>query len=114
MGQLKLHASSLIESIMATIIIVLSFGIGMLIFMNILSSEQVFAKAKADAVLHALLEETKQKKSYLTEVFEKDGLKITKSMTRYDNLEDTFILELTAFSNQEKLHSIQEIIYYPQ
>ena len=61
----KIKASSLIETIVAMIVLVLVFLFSVMIVNNVMQSAFLGAKTKATLKMYTLLEETKRDKSYL-------------------------------------------------
>ncbi|MEM9821103.1 MAG: hypothetical protein AAF985_08530, partial [Bacteroidota bacterium] len=72
----RLPASSIVESITAMLIILISFGAGMSIYLNIMSNDQVLAKDRANTLLHHHLEQILQQKTYIDQRLEMQGMLI--------------------------------------
>lgn len=111
----KLKAISVVESMVAMVLIVLSFGAGMALFLQVMTTDRLTSNTKARVVLNQVLVETKQSQSYLDETLERQGLTIEKKIIPYETRTDTYIINLEALdSKYEQLVQIREIVYLPQ
>ena len=109
---MRLKATSIVESITAMIIILLSFGIGMMIYMNVLRSEKLVSKVRASIVLNEVLRKTKEKKTFKSNTVVIENLKIIKSVSNYSDLIDTYNIKLEAFNPKGELTlTINEIVF---
>jgi len=109
---MRLKATSIVESITAMVIILLSFGVGMMIYMNVLRSEKLVSKAKASLVLNQILGKTKEEQTFRNEKINKDFLKIIKSVSNYPDVTDAYAIKLEAFNMKgESILIIKEIIF---
>jgi len=110
----KLPGFTIVESIIALVIILVSFGIGMLIYLNIISSEQISASSLAHIKLAGVLAETKKEQSYTDKKIDFENIIIIKKISPYSLGESTYQIHLSAFDHQNKLLAeINEIIYLP-
>lgn len=107
----KVNASSLFETIVALMVIVLVFGIAMTMYVNILRTSSSLAELKAAQRLEALAKETKEKRSYFDEYFEEDAFVIEKRVGKYMDREGVLLLNFEAFDKSKKrLAERKEII----
>ena len=105
---------TIVESMTAMLLIVLSFGIGMMIYLNILSSEQVVARTRANLILHQVVEQTRLQNRYIDETLEIEGLLIEKQISDYGALPDNYLLHLQAFDGRDQLlGEIKQVLYLP-
>lgn len=110
----QLPAFTIAESITAMVIIMLSFGTGMMIYFNILTSEKLVAKNNAYLTLAEILAQTKSEEQYIDEQFEVDHLIIEKKIIEYKQGESAHIIQLKAFnSKNDKLAELKEIVHIP-
>lgn len=110
----KLPAHSIVEAMVAMMIIMLSFGIGMSIYLNILTAERTIAKTNVNVILNDLLEQTKLEDSFIDETTKSRIGIIEKSITKYNENESTYLLELKFYDHQKSLiHELREILYLP-
>ena len=111
----KLKAISVVESMVAMVLIVLSFGAGMALFLQVMTTDRLTSHTRARVVLQQVMVETKQTQRYLNETLELEGLTIEKKIETYPAGTDTYVLHLQAMdSKYEQLVHIREILYLPQ
>lgn len=92
----KLNASSLLETIVALMVVMLVFGIAMTIYVNVMRNSSSLAEVKASLRLDVLAKETKEKKAFFDENFEEEQVDFEKRVTKYQNKEGLLLLELEA------------------
>jgi hypothetical protein len=99
----KIKASSLIEVVVAMVIMVITFGVGMMIYHNILRSGINLQKVKAEHLLYKVTEKTIESKSFFDEDFIEGALLVRKKVGSYQNNASLLLLELQVFTKEEKL-----------
>lgn len=99
----KIRATTLIEAIIAMLIIVIAYGIGLMIFMNVSKSASSGLKLKATLQLESVLSQTKKDAKYLDEEIETDNLKIEKTVTKYEGNKSLNVLHIRVLSKDNKL-----------
>ncbi len=114
-GLIKMHgrieASSLVETVVAMIIILSVFGISMMVYMNVVKTGINLSNLNASLQLNELAEKTKKEKLYVDQTIESKGFSIQKKITKYNHDENLLLLEITAKDNGDKiLASRKEII----
>jgi len=80
---MKIKAFTIIESMMALIVIMISFTAGIVLYLNTLKADLFPLKTKVQNVLHGLLLETKEKQRFIDETIKREGLIIEKSIHPY-------------------------------
>lgn len=109
---MRLKATSIVESITAMVIILISFGVGMMIYMNVLRSEKLISKAKANLILNQVLGKTIEEKAFKNEKINKGNLRIIRSVSNYPDAPDAYAIKLEAFNmKEESILVIKEIIF---
>lgn len=98
-----MKSSSLIEVIVAMVIMVITFGVGMMIYHNILKSGTNLQNIKAEMLLSKVFEETSQLKSYFDEDINEGELIVKKKVGKYPNNSSLLLLEIQVYSKEEKL-----------
>ncbi len=98
----SIKASSLFETIVALMVIMIVFGIAMTIYVNVMRNSTSLSELKASLRLDELARETKEKKSYFDEKFEDESTLIEKKVTKYKDKEGLFLLDLQAFDKTNK------------
>ncbi len=110
-SQLSLKASTLVETIMAMVIIVIAFGTAMLLYMQVTNGEQLLARSQAHILLKQVAEEAKIQKEFKTASFEHQGLRIKKQFQPYSNYPGAFLMNLEALGPRgEVLATYREIV----
>ena len=109
---MRLKATSIVESITAMVIILLSFGVGMMIYMNVLRSEKLISKARANLILNQVLSKTKEEKSFKNEKMNNEHIRIIKSVSNYPDALKAHAIKLEAFNTKgEFILVIKEIVF---
>lgn len=107
----SLQGSSIVETITALLIIVISFGAGMSIYLNIITNEQTVSKTKANIILETMMTETIKQRRYLDETVHLHGLAIERTISPFPEEENHRICALTAYhQNGQQIHSIKRVI----
>lgn len=110
----RLKATTLVESMVAMTLIVVSFGIGMSIHLNVLNGSQVEQKTQAHALLVNVLEGSRKTMSFEEETIEEGGMLVTKAFSPYPGFQNAYLLELKAFDgNSNFITEVKEVIYLP-
>jgi hypothetical protein len=99
----KWKASSLIEVIVAMVVMVITFGIGMMIYHNILNSGINLQNIKAEMLLSKVSEETSLLKSYFDEDIIEGELLVRKKVGKYTDNASLLLVEIQVYSKDEKL-----------
>src|SRR5688572_7097098 len=90
----RIPGATLIEVIVALVIIMIIFGIAMMIYINVLNSSTSAGVANANLLLKEISEETIVTKRYFDEQINNNELIIVKSVKKYNNLEGLIHLHL--------------------
>ena len=107
----KINASTLVESLIAMVVVVISFGIATTIYVNVLSSGEEFQRLKAVAILQKIAMETKQNRLYLDDNIVVDQFIVEKKVISYNGQKHLFQLKLKAYVQKEKqLDEYNELI----
>lgn len=113
--QKELPAVSIVESMVAMVLIILSFGAGMAIFLQVMTTDKISSKTKARVLLNRVLAETKYTATFIDETIEESGLTIEKKILPNAFATDTYIISLRALDPKyQQLVEVREIIYWPQ
>lgn len=117
---MKLDAFTIVESIMAMIVIMISFTAGMTVYLSILKGDAFPLKTKAENILNLLFLETKNQKHFLDETLNQDGFVIEKKVLRYKtfhgifNQENIYQISFKAYASDETLIAEQEhLVFIP-
>lgn len=108
----KAKASTLMETLIAMVVIVLCFSLGLLIYMNVVSSENRMQKFHANLLLKNIAAEVQKENEFIDVEIETDGLTVKQSIKKYESAENLFQLTLTAFDKKNRLIAAhREIIF---
>lgn len=80
---MKTPAFTIVESMMALIVIMISFTAGMTLYLNLLKGDAFPLKTKVNTILNNVLIETKEEQRFLDESLTIDGLLIEKTVQPY-------------------------------
>lgn len=109
---MRLQATSIVESITAMVIILLSFGVGMMIYMNVLRSEHLISKTSAYVILSQALNKTIQKEEFDDAKFQEGGLWIVRTFKKHSTYQDIYTVQLEAFDAKGKsILILKELIF---
>jgi type II secretory pathway component PulJ len=107
----RISGSTILEVVIAMVIIIMVFGIAMMIYANVMRMSLSTKKIKAQAVLRETLLQIEQTKDYNAQALTTDDFRIESEIKPY--LEDTLLNEvhLTAYDlNQQKIMELQKVI----
>src|SRR5688572_14613462 len=92
----KLRGSTLIESIVAMVLLMVCLGIATMIYVNVIESGNSRQKFHAYALIHQVSVQAKIQKKYIDEEREEEGLVMKKTIAKYGGMEKTYIMKITA------------------
>lgn len=102
-NNIKLNASSLLETILALLITMLVFGIASMIYVNVLKSGVSLSGLSHRLMLEKMAEETKQKKTYVSERFTEDNFIVDKTIEPYSLQSGLLLLTISLYDSKETL-----------
>lgn len=107
----KLKAGTLIESLIAMVIILICMGIATIIYANVLNSDKHRQELKAMLILNEELAETKKERTFLNQEKEMGEWRLKKSVQFYEQTENVFKLSLSVVDIAgEKIAELNELI----
>jgi len=107
----RIQASTLVESLIAMVVVVISFGIATTVYINVLSSGEEVQKLKSMAILQKIAVEVKQDHLFLDDDLKEGEFVIEKKIVSYNGQKYLFHLKLKAFSkNSKQLAEYNELI----
>ncbi|MDN3580780.1 hypothetical protein [Mucilaginibacter flavus] len=108
-GMLK--GATIMEVVVAMVIIVVVFGMAMMIFANVTNQGLSDKKIRAQATLQGILLQAEQSRQLPEEAFNQDGFRIIPTTTEVENEPGLTELHLTAFDdNQQEIATVAEIM----
>ncbi len=99
----KIKASTLIEALVAMVIVMTCFGIASMIYVNVLNADNNRIQLNAHLLVHELAQKAKETNSFLDEKIETNGLIIQKSVEPYHDIPNLNVLKYIAVDKKGKL-----------
>lgn len=107
----KVKASTLVESIIAMLIVTIVFSMALVLMLNISKNSNNSLKTKAYILANDVLVKTKSEKSYLDQEFNYGNITIKKMLVEYENNEELFLLNISTYDlRNHKLFEQNELI----
>jgi Tfp pilus assembly protein PilV len=114
MAAIKLKAATLMEALIAMVVVLVCCGIASMIFVNVMRSGNQRAKLHAHLLLNETAVKAREEKKFLDEVIESDNLVIKKSVVPYRDNASITVLTLDAMDENDKiLETYKELICIP-
>lgn len=109
-----IKCSTLVETLVAMIIVMLSFGIGLMIYLNITQSEGFSQKIKARLQMNQISVETIEKNLLMDEEYKKETIKIKKTIKPYEpDSPNLKLILLEAFDGTgKKIEERKELFFF--
>lgn len=98
----RLKATTLIESMIAMVIIVASMGIATLTYLNVMRSDEQRLQLKANQLLNQEAFQLKKDKNFVDEEKQMDGWTIKKTVEKYKETENLYQLTLSITNEKGK------------
>src|SRR5688572_23130512 len=110
----KLKGATLIESLVAMVIMVLFFGIATMVYLNVINADKHRQKLKITLLLDDLAHQTKLSNALFDQSLKTEDLQIMQSIVTYNNSEHLSVLSIKAFDlNGKLLAERNELIVTP-
>jgi len=107
----KVKASTMVETIVAMVIIMISMGIGLALFSNLSRDVNDKLRIEAEIKVNSLAVETKLKKEYSDTEIESDNLRIERSIKEYKKTSRIKVLLIEAYSlSGKKICDYKELV----
>lgn len=108
----KLQGATLLESIVAMVLLMVCLGIATLVYVNVVGSGNSRQKFHAYVLIHQVAAQARIQRNYLDEEQEMAGITVTKKISKYAGMEKTYTMKITATDlNGEVLAEQKEIIW---
>lgn len=101
----KLKGTTLIESLIAMVVVMLCFGIATTVYVNVITSGNQVQKLKSQLLLKKIASETKQNRLFLDKKTSSDEIIVEKKIIQYGGMKNLLQLNLKAYTKNEKLLS---------
>ena len=111
----QIKGSTLIETLVAMIVILISWVFCGIIFANILNSGNNHQTFRAHTLLNQIAIKTKSEKKFIDETLEDNNIAIQKSIRSYNGIKDLYLQSITATDDMGKvLAEYKELIFIPE
>ena len=108
---IKIKASTLVEAIIAMLIVTIAFSLALMLMLNISKNSNNSLKIKAYILANDIMVKTKSEKLYFDQEFDYGNITIKKTVIEYENNEELFQLNVSAFdSRNHKLFEQNELL----
>jgi type II secretory pathway pseudopilin PulG len=105
------NASTILEVVIAMVLIVVVFSIAMMIFANVTSSSLSVKKIRAQAVLHEALLNAEKKGDSTSLSLNIEDFRIEQAIKPYHQTNQLYEIHLTAYdANQQKVTELEKVI----
>ncbi|MFI5219202.1 MAG: prepilin-type N-terminal cleavage/methylation domain-containing protein [Bacteroidia bacterium] len=110
----KINGSTLIETLVAMVIIIICFGIGTVIYSNVINSVDFRQRLHASMVLNEVSIQSKKDNNYVDNDYEIENLVVKKKINRFMESDDLLQMTLSAYNGKGKLIAQhKEVIFIP-
>ena len=118
----RLKAASIVETIVAILLVFIAFGIGISIYLNVLRTDALVARSKAASILERIAMNAASEDRFIDETITEGDFRIEKKIEKYkfvgtgnQRAEDMFMMHLQVYDIQDQLvFERQSLIYYPK
>lgn len=107
----KLKASTLVETLIAMVIIMGAFALGSIIFMTVFSSGKSGQELSADIILSNIVHDSYANNHFIDELIEIDNFQIEKTIERAEK-GTAQVMTCTAYDQQGKLIAERKDVVY--
>lgn len=106
----KIRAFTILESMVAIVIVMIVFGLSSVVIINISSTGITKEKQQAFTLVQQLRNETLQQSRFIDESIELENLIIEKTILDYSTSSELKILLIIAYRGKEKLFESKELV----
>lgn len=107
----KLKASTLVESIIAMVIITLCLSIGVMIYINVINADKQLSSQKASFILANEANRIKTEKNFISTTTNINEWMIEKDISKYEGTENVYLLKLILKDANNKVISIHNELF---
>lgn len=108
---MKLRGSTLVESLVALLVIVTIVAISLIILVNSAKTSTNDLELKGMVYADFLISESIAKKDFNSEVITKDGVEFEKSISFVNRYNGILKIEITARANENEFYNTERFIY---
>ena len=114
MVKVKLKGTTIVEALIALVVIAVAFGAGMMTVERMWNTQRMAMNYRVQRTVESLAIEVKQQQQYSDETHVFDDFTVEQSIQFYQNNSQIIQLSLMAYDFEERLiHEQHELIYSP-
>lgn len=107
----QVKASTILEVVIAMVLIVVVFSIAMMIFANVTSSSLSVKKIRAQAILHETLLNAEKTGNTVSQSLIVEDFRIEEEIKPYNQMSQLYDIHLAAYDgNQQKITELEKVI----
>lgn len=107
----EVKASTILEVVIAMVLIVIVFSIAMMIFANVTSSSLSVKKMRAQAILQEALLNAEKSTDPTSQSLNVEDFRIEQEVKPYNQMSQLYDIHLTAYDgNQQKITELEKVI----
>lgn len=99
----KITASTLIESLIAMVVVMISFGVATTIYLNVMGAGKEQQKLKSRLIVEQLAFEAKKKHLFIDEKLSVGGFVVEKKVSHYKGKDNLVCLQFIVLDGNEKV-----------
>lgn len=108
----QLKANTLVETMVAMVIITTAFAVGMLIYINIVTGTGGTIKIKAHMLAKNTIANSLSNEAYIDQAWEIDNLKVQQALLDYNKSDQVKLLQVDVFSSDQKILATEKRIIH--
>jgi type II secretory pathway pseudopilin PulG len=107
----RIKAFTLVESLVAMVLVVFSMGFATVVYVNVVDSDRQLKQQRAILILDKYALETKEEKQFIDDLIKLDDYYIEKTLEKYANTENLYLFKLVLLDlNKNRIYSRSELI----
>lgn len=106
----NLNAVSIIETLVALAILTISFGVGMLVYLNVITNDSIILKTRAGILAEDIANQAIKNQRFLNETFEIQNLVVKKIIRPFNESNDLLRLQVTVYKDQQLIETYNQLI----
>jgi len=107
----EVKASTILEVVIAMVLIVVVFSIAMMIFANVTSSSLSVKKIRAQAILNETLLNAEKTGNTVSQSLNVEDFRVEQEIKPYNQISQLYDIHLTAYDgNQQKITELEKVV----
>ncbi|HNR20927.1 MAG TPA: hypothetical protein PKN75_12590 [Bacteroidia bacterium] len=109
-GAICLEGSTIVESLIAMIVVVTCISIAFMSLSNLISTNKIRLSTSAQLEGLKILQETKKEKTFINETLQKMDFRIEKEVVNYQGNKNLVYIKIRVLKKENELAKLKEII----